>query len=70
MGDRGGKDETTLWASRGLSALSCFPPSLVMYRVSQHEQLQHSGPVDLFTLTSEETLAAPCRQAAAAAAAS
>ena len=40
-----------------------------MYSVSQHEQLQYSSSITLFTLASEETMQTPRSQATAAAAA-
>lgn len=61
-GDKG-TYETTLWASRGLPGPSSISPLLVMYRVSQHEQLQYSGPINLFTLASAETMPVPHCQA-------
>lgn len=32
---------------------------LLVHRVSQHEQLQYSGPINLFTLASKETMLLP-----------
>lgn len=56
MGQRKGK-------MRPLYECPGFPvPSvslLLVHRVSQHEQLQYSGPINLFTLASKETMPLP-----------